>query len=178
MRSRQDDLDPMADLANVENDGLDAFADVMRFAGNLLGARQQGFGLADRDDAGSPLMPGNQTVDQVALHGRVFIEDGVALRLANLLDHHLLGALSGDPAQVGGIDLLLPLLDGDLARIAIDGHDHAGLLAVLLLAGQQHGIFDALEDDVAIDVLLVVHLIHDTQEVGTLHHNVFPSNIA
>ena len=33
--------------------------------------------------------------------------------------------------------------------------------------------FDALEDDVAVDVLLVVHLIHDTQEVGTFHLTFF-----
>ena len=36
----------MALLADVEDDRLDALADVVRLAGDLLAARQEGFGLA------------------------------------------------------------------------------------------------------------------------------------
>jgi hypothetical protein len=101
-------------------------------------------------------------------------EDGVALGLADLLDHHLLGALGGDASQLGGVDFLLALLGVDLAGIAVDGHHHPGLLAVLFLRGQLQGGFDTLEDDIAVDILLVVHLIHDPQQVGTFHHRENP----
>ena len=99
MRARQDDLDAMADLPDVEDDRLDALADVVRFAGNLLAARQDGFGLAQADDGRPALVALDGAVDQVALHGLRIREDGVALGLADLLDHHLLGALGGDAAK-------------------------------------------------------------------------------
>ena len=68
------------------------------------------FRLAEGDDGRAAFEALHGAVHQVALHGRVFVEDGVALRLADLLDHHLLGALGGDAAQQLGLDDLLALL--------------------------------------------------------------------
>src|SRR5262249_53082214 len=42
--ARQNDLDAVAHLADVEDDGLDPFADVVRFAGDLFAPRQNGLG--------------------------------------------------------------------------------------------------------------------------------------
>src|SRR5262249_46658009 len=104
VRARENDLHAMADLADVKDDGFDAFAGVVRFAGDLLAPRQDGFGLAESDDAGAAFVALDGAVHQVALHRRVFIEDGAALGLANLLDHHLLGGLSGDAAELRRVD--------------------------------------------------------------------------
>ncbi len=80
-------------------DGLDALADVVRLAGDLLAAGQDGLGLAERDDGGAALEPLDGAGDELALLGRVLVEDRVALGLADLLDHHLLGRLGGDAAD-------------------------------------------------------------------------------
>ena len=57
----------------------------------------------------------------------------------------------------------------DIPRVAVDYHGHGRLFAEFLLGGQLQGGFDPGEDDLPVDVLLVVHLIHDPQEVGTFH---------
>jgi hypothetical protein len=51
----EDDLDPLADLADVEDDGADALAGVVALAGNLLAPGQEGVGLAQVDRDGAPL---------------------------------------------------------------------------------------------------------------------------
>ena len=87
-------------LRDVEDDGLDALADVVRLAGDLLAARQQRLGLVEGDGGGPALEALDGAVDQVALLGRVDVEDVVALALADLLDDGLLGGLGGDAAQL------------------------------------------------------------------------------
>ena len=69
VRSRQDDLDAMAHLADVEDDRLDALADVVRFAGNLLAARQERLDLAQGDGGRPALEALHGAVHQVALLG-------------------------------------------------------------------------------------------------------------
>src|SRR5262249_50814785 len=170
VRARENDLHAMADLADVKDDGFDAFAGVVCFTWNLLAARQDRLGLAEGDDAGAAFVALNGTVHQVALHGRIFIEDGAALGLANLLDHHLLGGLSGDAAELRRVDDLFAAAGFDLARLAVDGHDHARLFAVLLLGGELDRGFEPFADDLARDVLVVVHLRAKPQNVGALHH--------
>ncbi len=112
-------------------------------------------------------------VDQVALHGGVFVEDRVALRLADLLDHHLLGALGGDAAQLGGVDALpRPCV----AWISPESRSMVTTTSVsspyFFCDRQLHRRLDAGEDDLAVDVLLVLHLIHDPQQVGAFHQVV------
>ena len=106
---------------------------------------------------------------QVALHGCVFVEDGVALRLANLLDHHLLGTLGSDPAEQFRLNDLFALLRLNLARFAIDADGDPFLIAVMPLRRQLQGGLDPLEDHLLGDVLLAVHLVHDPEQVGAIH---------
>src|SRR5262249_15933949 len=89
---RQDDLDAVAVLLDVEDDGVDAVVDVVRLAGDLLGARQDGLGLGvgEGDGGGAVLEALNGALDEVALAGGVDVEDGLAGGLAELLDHQLL----------------------------------------------------------------------------------------
>src|SRR5579871_1291734 len=89
----------MADLADIENHRLDALADVVSFSGDLLTPRQERFRLSQGQRGGPALEALDGAVYQVALLGSVLVEDRVALRLADLLDHHLLGALGGDAAE-------------------------------------------------------------------------------
>src|SRR5262249_22660142 len=154
---RQDDLDAVPGLLDLEDDRLDALADVVRLAGDLLAAGQDRLGLAQADDGGAALVALDGAVDQVALHGAVDVEDRGGLGLADFLDHDLLGGLGGDAAQLGRLDDLLAALGVHLAGVAVDDDLDALLLAVLLFHGQLHGGLDALEDDLARDALLVVH---------------------
>src|SRR5262245_29442883 len=121
MAARQDDLYPVAYLAHLKNDGLDPLADVVCLPGNLLTPRKNGFRLADRYRGHAAFKALNRAVDQVALEGRVFIENGVALGFANLLNHHLLGTLSGNSAKQAGVDDLLTLACLDNAGVPVDG---------------------------------------------------------
>src|SRR5262249_45016917 len=41
--------------------------------------------------------------------------------------------------------------------------------SVVLARGQQEGILDAAEDHLPVNVLLVVHLVHDPQQVRSSH---------
>ena len=94
----------MADLADVEDDRLDAVADVVRLAGDLLAARQEGLGLAERDDGRAGVDAGDGADDQLALLAGELVEDGVALGLADLLDvivDQLLGGAAMRPSVSG-----------------------------------------------------------------------------
>src|SRR5262249_38314036 len=152
-------------LLDVEDDGVDAVVDVVRLAGDLLAARQDGLGLAvaQRDGGGAVLEALDGALDEVAFFGGVLVEDGLALRLAGLLDHELLARLGGDAPQQLGIDRLVALLDLDGAAVAVDGDadvlDLAALAAEVLLGGEVDGRLDGAEDGLAVDVAVAVHLI-------------------
>src|SRR5262249_52836090 len=97
----EDYLDAMADLLDVEDEGADLLAVVVLLAADLLPARQDGLGLADRDD-GRPAFHALHDaglVQQLILEPGQVDEQALALLLAEELDHLLLGGLGGDPAQ-------------------------------------------------------------------------------
>ena len=95
----EDDLDPLADLADVEDDGADPLVGVVALAGDLLAAGQQGVGLAEVDGDRPALEPLDGAGDEVAALVLELVEEAVALGLADLLDDDLLGRLGGDPAE-------------------------------------------------------------------------------
>ena len=59
------------------------------------------------------------------------------------------------PSSSGSMTVLA-LLGVDLAGVAVDGDDDACFFVVVFLDGQLHGLLDAVEDDVAGDVLFAV----------------------
>ena len=93
----EDDLHAAADLADVADHRPDALVGVMRFAGDLFAAGQDGLDVAQRDGGGSTLVALDDAGDQLVHQFRVLVEQGVAFRLADLLDHDLLGGLGADP---------------------------------------------------------------------------------
>ena len=169
MRSRKDDFDPLANLANVKHDSLDPLADMMGFARDLLAAGKNGLRFSQAHGGGAAFESLHRAMHQVPLHGDVFVEGGVTLRLANFLNHHLLGALSRDPTEQLGVDHLLSFLGVDLAGIAVDADLDVFLLAVLLFRRELHGGFDAFKNDLLGNVLFPVHQIHDPQQIGAVH---------
>src|SRR5262249_4846124 len=118
--ARQDDADAVAVFANLEDDGLDALAGVVRLPGDLFAARQQGLGLAERDDGGAALEALDGAEHEVALLGEVLVEDGVALLLADALDDELLGGAGGDAAEFLRRQHRIALARDDLPRLAVD----------------------------------------------------------
>ena len=73
-------------------------------------------GLAQVDGDRAALEPLDGPGDEVAALVLEFVEEAVALGLANLLDDDLLGGLRGDPAEFGGVHLDAVLGRVDLAR--------------------------------------------------------------
>src|SRR5262249_49764939 len=103
------------------------------------------------------------------LHGGIFVEHRRALGLADLLDHHVLGRLGSNASELRGVQRLLAALGENIAGIAIDRDDDPAFLAELLLRRKLHGRLDAGENDLAVDVLEMLHLIDNANEVGALH---------
>ena len=77
--------------------------------------------------------------------------------------------MGGDAAEFGRIELLLAALGDDIAGIAIDDDGDAGPFAVFFFRRQLEGGFDAGEDDFAVDVFQMLHLIDDANQVGAFH---------
>ncbi len=111
--ARQDYLDSLADFSHIEDHGFDSFADMMRFSGNLLAARQNRLRFSQTHRRRSTFKSLHGSMDKVSLHGDVFVESGVTFGFANLLNHHLLGALGGNSTQKLRVDDLLSFPGAD-----------------------------------------------------------------
>ena len=172
MGAAEDDLDPLADLADVEDDGADPLVGVVAFAGNLLAAGQDGVGLAQVDDDRAALEPLHRPGDQVAALVLEFVEEAVALGLADLLDDHLLGGLRGDPPQLGGVHLD-PVLGGfDGTGLAVDVNlDLAGFRIVLAGRGGERRL-NPVEQDILGDILVAVNTVDDADQIDA--HSIPP----
>ena len=92
----EDDLDPAARLADLVDRRPHALVGVVGFAGDLLAAGEDGLDVGQGHGGGGPLVALDHAGDQLPLEFLVFGVEGVALGLADLLDHHLLGGLGAD----------------------------------------------------------------------------------
>ena len=105
----------------------------------------------------------------------VFVVERVALGLANLLDHHLLGGLGADAADgFFRVERLAFERAGDRAVFAVDLDFDVGFFAVVLLGGRDEGGFDAFEDDFLVDILVAVNRVDDSQHFVWIHGNLSP----
>src|SRR4051794_7732653 len=105
--TRQDHLRSLGAGANLGDDGLDARALLVALAVNLLGARQEGFHLAEVDEhvvavAGLLDNSGHDLGDAID----VFVVHHCALRFADALQNDLLRSLRSDAAEVLRSDVL------------------------------------------------------------------------
>ena len=93
----------------------------MRLAGYLLALRKNGLDVVQRDRRGAAFIALNHAGDQLAAEFLVFVIQGVALGLADLLDHHLLGGLSPDPlGNLRGIHGLAIMGAADVTALAVN----------------------------------------------------------
>src|SRR4051812_18427725 len=97
----QNDLDPLARFADVEDDRSNPFAGLMAFARDLLAPRQEGIGLAEIDCDGTLLEPLDRPRDEFCLLVLEFGEQAISFGFPDFLNDHLLGGLGSDPAEVG-----------------------------------------------------------------------------
>ena len=81
------------------DDRADALAGRVAFGARLFLAREHGFDAADLDDQVAALEPLDRGVDHLADALVVFGKDVLALRLAHLLEDHLLGGLRGNASE-------------------------------------------------------------------------------
>src|SRR4051794_29134124 len=164
--ARDDDARPAGRGGDLLDHGLDALAVVVALAVDLLGLRQQRLdALAQLHERVARVGLLDDAGDQLADAVAVLLEHHVALGLADPLQDHLLGGLSGDAPEVvrrdvAGLELVhvglealevdLGLLGlADLARLRVD----ARLLVLgrlLLLLGEQ-ALLEVLGDDQLVD---------------------------
>ena len=179
MFSREDDLDPAARLADLDDHRPDPFVDAVRFAGDLLAAGQKSLDLAQVDRGGASVETCHRPGDHRAPQFLVLDVQRVPLGLAELLDHHLLGGLGGDSAEDGaeviGGELDSGTVHRRFAGHPVDMHLHLRLLAVVPSSSRENRLLDALEDDPLVDVLVSVDRVDQPEEFGSVHRCSFPA---
>src|SRR5208337_2817157 len=166
MSAAEDDLDALTDLAHVQDDGADPFVGVVAFPGNLLAAGQDAVGLAQVDDNRATLEPLHRPGDEVGTLVLEFVEEAVALGLADLLDDHLLGCLRRDSPQLRGIHLD-PVLGGvDGTGLAIDVNLNIGGIRIVLAGCGRERRLNPVEQDILGDILVSVNTVHDPDQIN------------
>ncbi len=168
--SAEDDLDARALLADLADGGAHAFVVVVRFAGNLLALGQDCLGVSKGYRRGAPLVALDDTGHELVAQFVVLFVERVALRLANPLDHDLLGGLSADPlchfGRIHGGPVARP---GDRTIGAVDLDNDLLIFAEVLLRRRDQGRLDSLEDDFFIDVFVAVDRVNDPQHFARVH---------
>ena len=116
MGARKNDLDVFGSFSNLEQVGLNTIATPVGLPRNLLGGRQDSFGLAQIDEIIPSFLPHDDPVDEIALPRGIFLQDGFPFGFSDLLANHLLRRLGRNPSQFihldEGSDLIADLRPG------------------------------------------------------------------
>ena len=107
MGAAHDDLRALRRLAHLDDVGLEPRAGLGPLVGHLLGLGQQRLDPAEVEQRVAAVALLDDAGDDVALAAGVLLVLQLALGLADALDHHLLGRLRGDAAEVVGRDVEL-----------------------------------------------------------------------
>ena len=168
--SAKDDFHPAPRFADLAHDGAHPFVGVMGLAGDLLASGQQRLRIAQCHRGRPPLVALHDTGNQLVLQVHVFLVQGIPFRLADLLDHHLLGRLRPDSLGHLFRSQRHPVVSpADHTTLAVDEDFDLLLFAVVLLGGGDQRSFDTLEDDLFVDILVAVDRIHDPQQFAGVH---------
>src|SRR5690606_24335325 len=92
-------------LLNVDQITGDAIARTEMLAWKLFARRQDGVGAAQVDDEATFFDPAARSRDELAFTDIELFVQNVALGIPDLLDDHLFRGLSGDAAELGGVEL-------------------------------------------------------------------------
>ena len=168
VRTGQHDLDLAGGVADVEDQAANAVAGLELLAGNLLAAGHEALDAVHLDHEGAALVARGGAGDQLALALAELLEEAVALVLAELLDHHLLGGLRRDAAerlQVDGLAAAFLELapERDAARQPVDlAAELLGVEGVEVLArGADHGLLQVVEKQFTVDVAVAGDRVED-----------------
>ncbi len=168
--AREDDPDALPDLLHLEDEALHALARVVGLARDLLAPGNDPLALAQVHDHVRALVALDRAVHERADLLDVLVEDDVPLRLADLLDHDLLGGEGRDAAEVAQVlDRTLAVERRDVARVAVDLDHDVLVRAELLLRRREKGALDPLEDELLVDRLLTMERVDDPEDVPALH---------
>ncbi len=169
-RAAEDHLYAAAGLLDLEDGGPNPLIGVVRLAGDLLAARQDGFAVLQSDGRGAPFISLYDAGDELALFFFVFVEQRVAFGFAHLLNDHLLGRLGDDAAQrFAFVERRVIVGARDRAVVAIDADHDFLVFAVLLFRGGNQRSLDGLEHDFLFDVLIAMDRIDDSQQFARIH---------
>ena len=153
-------------------------------ARDLLRAGHESFCTVDLHDQCTTFNPLHGSGDDLTFSLAEISHQGVTLILTEALDHHLLGGLGGNPAQifqsdgfrpnwcVGVIDVFVDVPPHrDLAGHGVDPTSKLlNIKAVeVLSSGTLHGLFKVLEKQVAVDVAILGNGIEQSDHVGWVH---------
>ena len=105
MGSGHKDLRPLGGVFHFQDIYFDTLGGTEYLALHLLIFHEHGICFAQIDADVSAVIPLHDTGHHVALFSIVLIEQCFSLFLADLLQDHVLGILSGDPAKLLGLDL-------------------------------------------------------------------------
>jgi hypothetical protein len=100
MRAGNDELRTLRILVDLEQQDLDSLARSISLSRHLLARGHHCLSLAELDDHGAGVGSLDRAVDDLALPIGELLVDGVALVIANALEHDLLCGLRRDPAKV------------------------------------------------------------------------------
>ena len=143
---------------------------MVRLAGDLLAAGQNRLDVREGDGGRAAFVALDDAGDQLSPQLFVLGEQRVAFRLADLLDHHLLGGLGADPlGHLGGFHGHAVVGTTDRAVGPVDLNNDFLLFAVVLLGGRDQGRLDAGKDDFFVDVLIAVDRVDDPKQFVGIH---------
>ncbi len=155
---------------DFEDDRPDPFVGMMRFARDLLAARQDRFEAAERHGGSTTLRSLNDPVHHLPDLLLVFVDQRIAFGFADLLDDDLLGGLRSDAADhLLGVERLAVAAGVDRAVFAGDPHHDVRFLAVLAFGGGDQRRLDGLEHDLRVNVLVPVQRVDDAQQLIWIH---------
>ena len=150
----------------------------MRLARNLLAARQESLDFADIDDGRPALKPDDRAADDSPFNVLKFVVQRIAFGFADLLNHHLLGSLSGNATENVADDFrvkrLAVAVDAGFAGLAVDVDFQFVIFAKVLARSGQDRLFDSLKHDLFVDVLVAMNCVDDSQYFCTVHLFRFP----
>ena len=178
MAAGQDDLDPASTLANFEDHSPNPLINSVRFAGNLLAARQKCLNLTYVDDSRATFKSNDRATDDCPFEVFKFVIKRVAFGFANLLDHDLFCRLRSNTAKNVaddfGIQLFAVAGNSRLATFSIHVDFELVILAKVLARGRQDRLFDPLEHDLFVNIFVAMNCVDDSQYFRTVHLFRFP----
>ena len=127
---------------------------MMRFTGNLLAARQDGFDRPQGHGRGTAFSSLNDARNHLADLFLEFVDQRIAFGFADLLNDYLLCRLSANSPDHLGIDHFAVTGPLQGTCFAVDRDHDVRLFAVLLSRSRNKRRLDRLKDVLRIDVLV------------------------